>query len=348
MNGAPSLLTRVVGLAKAWVEAWGPIGGSLATGEDLTELAGRLALAAGDGIHDRRQAARVGERIGRQLAEANLTSPEAVRHTVTVLGHHWLTGFVSPREPADPPVPEVDPACVAVMQGSLAAGHAAAVQRLLLAQQEAIHRATITARDDAEQRLRHEVTHDSLTGLANRSTFLHCLDAALLDPHPDDRVALCLLDLDGFTTVNVAHGPLGGDRVLRAVAQRLATAVEGSPALLARFGGDEFAVLLSGPPPLPAADLAARLLAALQQEPVLVDGTQQVRVDASAGVVELPAARTKADAALRMADLALRTAKARVAEDPGSIRLAVHPLGVGSPQPSSRRRHRAAGIAAPG
>jgi hypothetical protein len=119
------------------VQVLAPVAGPPVTGEDLTELAGRLALTAGSGLHDPRDAARTGEQIGRQLAEANLTSPDAVRRAVTALGDHWL---------APAPSPGIDPTCVTAMQGGLAAGHADAVQRLLLAQQEAIHRAAVTAR----------------------------------------------------------------------------------------------------------------------------------------------------------------------------------------------------------
>lgn len=302
MSAPPSSLAEVVGLATRWVAALAPMGGPPAPGEDLTELAGRLALSAWSGIGDRDQARRVGEQIGRQFAEANLTSPGVVGNVVTALGDHWLG-----RRP-DPPDQDVDLTCVAAMQGSLAAGHAATVQRLLLAQQEAIHRATVAARVTTEQRLRHEASHDSLTGLANRALFLHRLDAALTDPDPTDQVAVCLLDLDQFTTVNATYGHLGGDLVLQVVAGRLAAAVEGTPALLARIDGDEFAVLLSGAEPLGTRGLDVRLLDSLRL-PVPLGGRPPVQVRASAAVVELPAAQTDTNAVLRAADLALRAAK---------------------------------------
>jgi diguanylate cyclase (GGDEF)-like protein len=303
---------EVVGLATRWVAALAPLGGPPATSENLTELAGRLALSAGTGIRDPDQAAKIGRQIGRQLAEANLTSPDAVGRAVIALGDHWLG-----RRP-DPPSEGVDPACVTAMQGGLAAGHAAAVQRRLLAQQEAIHRATVAARNAAEQRLRHEANHDNLTGLANRMLFLDRLKAALAAPGPTDHVAVCLLDLDQFSTVNTAHGHLNGDLVLRAVAGRLAAALEGSPTLLARLDGDEFAALLSGAEPLGARNLDTRLLESLRQ-PVRLDGRPPVLVRASAAVVQLPAAQTDANAVLRAAELALRTVK-----DPGPSHLTVY------------------------
>jgi diguanylate cyclase (GGDEF)-like protein len=321
MNSRTPSLTDLVGLASRWVQVLAPVAGPLTAGEDLAKLAGRLALDASSGLDDTGQAAHAGQLIGRQLAEANLTSPEAVSRAVVALGDHW-------RQAAPP-----EPACVTAMQGGIAAGHARTVQQLLLTQQEAIHRATVAARSSAQDRLRYEAAHDRLTGLANRAHFLHLLDEALTgyQDNSDGRILLCLLDLSGFATVNLVYGHRGGDRVLRSVAERLSTAVDGTATLLARFGGDEFAVLQHGPATGTGAglatspiELATRLLSTLDP-PIPLGGTREVQIVAHAGCVELVIGQTTLDDALHSADLALRARKSSVAARSTSTRLACSP-----------------------
>lgn len=295
-------LTDAVGLASRWAAVLDPLSGSTTPGEDLTELAGRLALLAGSALRDRDRAARIGEQIGRQLAEANLTSPNVVHAVVTALGDHWFC------EGPGPATHDIDPACVTTLQGCLAAGHAATVQKLLLTQQEAIHRATVAARNAVERRLRQRATHDPLTGLATRARILQHLDTVLANPRPHHHVAIGLLDLDRFSAVNATWGHRAGDQVLQAVGRRLSTALAGTPAVPGRYDGDEFAVLLSGRRPLNTDDLGTRLRACLA-EPVRLDGGPPVRVRAGVAVVELAATRTSTDAVLQAADRALRAAK---------------------------------------
>src|SRR3954466_13753847 len=89
----------------------------------------------------------------------------------------------------------------------------------------------------------HEALVDHLTGLANRRALHRRLDEALAEP--DARAALLILDVDAFKDVNATLGHDAGDMVLRLVAQRLEhLAIEAD--VLARVGGDEFAVLLTG------------------------------------------------------------------------------------------------------
>lgn len=135
-------LAEAVTLAGVLVNVLTGTGGPLADGENLPDLAGRLALMACAALDEREQARAAGQRIGRALAEANLTAAAAVEGAVTALGDHWLAA----QRPGGP----VDPGCVVAMQGGIAGGHTAAVRRLLLAQQDAIHRAAFQARDDAE------------------------------------------------------------------------------------------------------------------------------------------------------------------------------------------------------
>jgi diguanylate cyclase (GGDEF)-like protein/PAS domain S-box-containing protein len=138
---------RLVGLAAAWQEALVAGSGPLATAAGLRDLSERLAEVALSGLSSPRDAEQAGDTIGRLLVEAHLTGPAAVQHTVMLLarqGSSFLPGGSG----------QTDPISLAHMQGAVAAGHAAAVQDLLLAQQEAIHQAAITARDGAEHALR--------------------------------------------------------------------------------------------------------------------------------------------------------------------------------------------------
>jgi diguanylate cyclase (GGDEF)-like protein/PAS domain S-box-containing protein len=165
----------------------------------------------------------------------------------------------------------------------------------------------VTEQHRLQEQLVHEATHDSLTGLPNRALFLQRLDAAIADPQEDGRIAVIFLDLDGFKFVNDSRGHLVGDRVLTAVAGRLAATAQRHSALLARLAGDEFVVLLTGQATR-LHQVADDLLASLEC-PIELDDQQPVHVRASAGVVELPVLDASADELLRAADLALHAAK---------------------------------------
>ena len=89
--------------------------------------------------------------------------------------------------------------------------------------------------------------HDELTGLANRSMFTKALDRAIdRSVRSGKSFSILYLDLDHFKDVNDTRGHLAGDRLLRLVAERLHANVRPSEKV-ARFGGDEFAVLIGGP-----------------------------------------------------------------------------------------------------
>lgn len=164
----------------------------------------------------------------------------------------------------------------------------------------------VTERREAEEQLRHLAEHDPLTGLANRSRFTRLLAATLA--RPGRRLALHLLDLDGFKEINDSLGHPAGDRLLVAVAGRLAGAA-GSQATVARLGGDEFAVLQPDPEgPAEAQRLAGRLIDSLAQPVVTTDG--RIRVGASIGIALAPEHGRSAEELLRHADIALYRAKA--------------------------------------
>src|SRR5439155_23198121 len=119
--------------------------------------------------------------------------------------------------------------------------------------------------------LTHQAFHDNLTGLANRALFRDRLDQALARAARSDRlVAVLLVDLDGFKQVNDSLGHDAGDQLLEEVAQRFRSVVRPSDTV-ARFGGDEFALLLEDITEHEAVGLAQRLLECLAA-PVAIAG----------------------------------------------------------------------------
>jgi len=150
---------------------------------------------------------------------------------------------------------------------------------------------------------------DPLTGLANRRALDERI-AELVRPSATARpFKLALLDLDGFKPVNDRFGHGFGDKLLRAVAERLKETI-GEQGLVVRQGGDEFAVLLPPTSPLMAAPIADRILIALVR-PYLIDA-HPVSVSASIGVAQWPEDGRSAEDLLEFADKALYLAKAEV------------------------------------
>jgi diguanylate cyclase (GGDEF)-like protein/PAS domain S-box-containing protein len=142
----------------------------------------------------------------------------------------------------------------------------------------------VTERVLAHERIRHLAFHDRLTGLANRTKLEDDLRAALAaaDRHADV-VGVIFLDLDDFKPVNDDLGHAAGDFVLRQVAQRLRSCVrEGDT--VARLGGDEFLVVVARV--ISREDIAAvaRKLEEAVAVPIPVEGHDEVRVTASAGL----------------------------------------------------------------
>ncbi|MEO0684120.1 MAG: diguanylate cyclase, partial [Cyanobacteria bacterium J06649_11] len=104
----------------------------------------------------------------------------------------------------------------------------------------------ITQKKQAIQRLSYHVKHDQLTGLLNISAFRTCLDQEIRHhkDDPDYKYSLLFLDLDGFKKINDTMGHLSGDQLIVSVAKRLVSCVRDSD-IVARFGGDEFTILLT-------------------------------------------------------------------------------------------------------
>jgi diguanylate cyclase (GGDEF)-like protein len=170
----------------------------------------------------------------------------------------------------------------------------------------------VAERDALSDRLAFQATHDTLTGLPNRSLFLSRLETALAERAPGHLIGVLFIDLDDFKTVNDSFGHAAGDELLIGVGDRLQNAVRDGD-LVSRFGGDEFAVLLIDDGSDRALGLANRLLGVLRAPFALSIGMASGR--ASGGLVTTglddgtPLAEQAADL-LRRADLAMYAAKA--------------------------------------
>jgi len=154
------------------------------------------------------------------------------------------------------------------------------------------------------QRLQHLAGHDALTGVANRASFrAHLAEALAIGEH---NLAVAFCDLDRFKPVNDTYGHRAGDNVLVEVAARLRSRLRVGDEL-ARIGGDEFTVLLRNVPDATvAAQLADRLLLAVEEPFPVSDG--EVRVGMSVGIA-LAGGMSNADDLLSAADEALYACK---------------------------------------
>jgi diguanylate cyclase len=187
-------------------------------------------------------------------------------------------------------------------------------QQLLAAENAALHASLEDrVRERTEELLlsrdreRRRARTDALTGLPNREALTEQLSAAVAAVRPGHLLGVVLLDLDGFKQVNDGFGHDAGDVLLQAAAGRLRSAVR-DDAVLARMGGDEFAVLLPGlRSPSDAESVARRLLAALA--PPLLVGPLEVVLGASAGTAVAESADVVAVHLLRDADTAMYAAK---------------------------------------
>ena len=164
--------------------------------------------------------------------------------------------------------------------------------------------ADITERKEAEARLMHMATHDSLTGLHNRLSCLRALDDCLA---ADSMVGVLFIDLDHFKEVNDAHGHQSGDMALQEIGRRLA-GFGNDDTTVTRISGDEFVIVLANASVERATALAAAVLLRMA-EPIAVDHLK-VSVGASIGIALGAARQHTADELLNNADAAMYVAKA--------------------------------------
>jgi diguanylate cyclase (GGDEF)-like protein len=160
----------------------------------------------------------------------------------------------------------------------------------------------------ARMRDHYQATHDALTGLANRESFLHQLPALIASAERRrSGLALLFVDLDHFKFINDSLGHAAGDQLLKFVAERVAMVTRKSD-LVARFAGDEFVVCIqdASTPQAPGA-VASNLLETLNA-PYLLDGNE-IWVTASIGIAVYPGDGRDADELLRNSDMAMYRAK---------------------------------------
>ena len=166
----------------------------------------------------------------------------------------------------------------------------------------------IHPRKELEEQLRQGALFDAVTGLPNRRLFLDRLGWAVEQAQRRDgaRFAVVFLDLDGFKLINDSLGHLMGDELLQTVGERLRTDLR-SVDTAARFGGDEFAVLLFDLAPEAVLAVVDRIQEAIAA-PILL-GEHEVAVTASVGITTSATRYTSAEDVLRDADIAMYHAK---------------------------------------
>ena len=167
----------------------------------------------------------------------------------------------------------------------------------------------ISESKSAEARIEHLATHDELTGLPNRTLFTQNFAARLAEAgdKEGESCAVLFIDLDRFKSINDTLGHQTGDAVLEAVAERIRRGIRLSD-IVARFGGDEFVVMLNHlTNAQQATDIATEILHALRM-PLTVRG-REFRISASIGVAVFPEDGTEAPVLLKHADMAMYAAK---------------------------------------
>jgi diguanylate cyclase (GGDEF)-like protein len=166
----------------------------------------------------------------------------------------------------------------------------------------------ITARRRAEQQVVFMARHDALTRLPNRVMFRERLELAIAQTDRSIAAAVLFLDLDHFKAVNDTLGHPIGDGLLRTVADRLGFCVR-QVDTIARFGGDEFAVIQVGPERVEDVAVLAQRISDVLSTPYEIDG-HQVIVGVSIGIAMVPIDGSDPDTLLKNADIALYRAKA--------------------------------------
>ena len=187
----------------------------------------------------------------------------------------------------------------------------------------------VNAVEERERQITHASLHDSLTGLPNRRFFIEKLDRAMARQSASSRNLIAFIDVDDFKAINDTLGHPMGDALLRHVARTLQ---ERFPdAMVARFGGDEFGLLLPGlEPDADCANVARAIDAALNCD-VIIDG-RQLALSTSFGIAVGPQDAADSDSLLKCADLALYRAKN---EGKGTF----HFFEPALDEEASRRRH---------
>jgi diguanylate cyclase (GGDEF)-like protein len=168
----------------------------------------------------------------------------------------------------------------------------------------------IAERERIEVQLSYDSLHDTMTGLANRTLFLDRLGQAIefAKRGAVSKFAVLFIDLDKFKIVNDSLGHLMGDQLLISIAHRLKESLR-SCDTIARFGGDEFEILLDVAPDENSVRLVADKVLKVIQTPIRLEG-HEVYINASMGIIMDLSGYSHAEDALRDADIAMYDAKA--------------------------------------
>jgi len=167
----------------------------------------------------------------------------------------------------------------------------------------------ITERKEFEALLEHQALHDSLTGLPNRQLTVDRAEQMLLRSRREQRpVALCFIDLDNFKDTNDSLGHEAGDKLLCAVAERLARVLRVGDTV-GRLGGDEFVILTEGAGLSDAPLRVAERIREALHEPFFLEGCEGLPITVTASVGIATGDRSSAHELLRDADVALYQAK---------------------------------------
>ncbi len=167
----------------------------------------------------------------------------------------------------------------------------------------------IVQRKQVEKQLKHTASHDSLTGLPNRTVFLNLLNHAIAcnQRKPELAFAVLFLDLDRFKIVNDSLGHHAGDTLLKLIARELTAIVRGKDTV-ARLGGDEFVILIEDLDSNKEAFEVAQRITDFLQQPFTIDN-QLVFTGTSIGILFSDVRYSNADTMLRDADTAMYHAK---------------------------------------
>jgi diguanylate cyclase (GGDEF)-like protein len=229
-------------------------------------------------------------------------------------------------------------------------------------------RRRVEEQDALEQQLSYYASHDALTGLATRTVLLERLRVALerppmpvsgvrtishdvLEPPPDDLVAVFMVNVERFSAITARYGPRAGDQLLIAIAGRLRNAVVGE-ALVARLGRDQVGVLVERLASADAAEQVAERLRVALEQPISVGG-QRLSLGARVGVSLSATTATLAELVMHRAEVAMGRGARQAGDDPeaqplaASVRTSLPAPDPAPEQPRQARRHEAADGAEP-
>ena len=306
-EGPPAGRSGIDEFALAWARAIAGTSYVPMSRAEVEQYLSRTTAQIGEALTAEQFSVAVGYQIGVDLVAAHFSGPEALGRTIELIHKRLLRDLDLPGEAREQRLSR--------LLGALVTGYTRALRDRTLDAQEAIRRAALVAKDQAEValraseiRYRHLAMHDPLTGLPNRALLNDRLGKLFLRDAPGARAALLYLDLDQFKMINDSLGHSAGDQLLTTVAQRLSEVAGGCGALVTRMGGDEFVILLDDCSGVAdATRLADRILGAIA-EPAPIAG-YELSVSASIGVVESATADTNAEDMLRSADMTLHWAK---------------------------------------